>query len=128
MNPSAYQTFSAFAIPLVLIPVSALIKKIVRGKSSFRLDDFYLGLDLTLAAFSLAAVNVIEINPNGRVNLGWYFVVTLIVLMLQVALHQQWAGTSVIWWKPFWLLGLLSNGLGISLLGFFIRWKIEGKL
>ena len=80
MNPSAYQTFSAFAFPLVLIPVSALIKKIVRGRSSFRLDDFYLGLDLTLAAFSLAAVNVIEINPNGRVNLGWYFVVTLIVL------------------------------------------------
>jgi hypothetical protein len=128
MPPSALQTFSAFAIPVTLILVSALIKKIVRGRSRFRLEDFCLGLELTLAAFSSAAVNLIEVNPGVRINLAWYLVIALIVLMLQIALHQQWTGTSVTWWESFWLLGLLSNGLGISVLAFFICWKIEGKL
>jgi hypothetical protein len=128
MTPSALQKFSDFAIPVVLILVSALIKKIVRGRSSFKLDDFSLGLDLTLAAFSSAAVSLLEVDPTGRTNLAWYLVFTLIVLMLQLALHQQWSGTSVTWWKSLCLLGFLSNGLGISLLGFFIHWKIEGKL
>ena len=128
MTPTAEQTFSAFAIPAVLILVSALLKKIVRGKSPFRLDDFYLGLDLTLAAFSLAAVNVLEMHPSGREDLAWYFVFTLIALMLQIALHQEWSGLPVPSAKQFVLLGCGSNAVGIALLGFFIHWKVQGKL
>lgn len=127
MNLTAHQTFSAFAIPVVLILVSGLLKKIVRGKSPFRLDDFYLGLDLTLAAFS-AAVNVLEMDPTGRENLAWYFVFTLITLMAQIALHQEWGGLPVPSGKQFILLGCGSNALGIALLGFFIKAKVEGKL
>lgn len=87
---SSSQTFSAFAIPVVLILVSAMTRKIIRGKSPFRASDFYLGLDLTLAAFSSAAVNVLEMNQAGRENLAWYLVLTFIVFILQMAIHQEW--------------------------------------
>jgi hypothetical protein len=127
VNPTAHQTFSAFAIPVVLILVSGLTKKIIR-KSSFRADDFYLGVDLTLAAFSVAAVNVLDMRPSVGENLGWYFAFTFIIFMLQLAFHQEWSGLPTTSIKQILLLGFASNGLGVALLGFFIYWKIEGKL
>lgn len=128
MNPNTHQAFSAFAIPFVLILVSGFTRKIIRGKSPFRPSDFYLGLDLTLAAFSSAAVNILEINPTGRGNLAWYFVFTFIIFMLQLAIHQEWGGPPASSRKQIILLGFLSNGIGIALLGFFIHSKIGGKL
>jgi hypothetical protein len=129
------QTFSAFAIPVVLILVTAVTRKIVRGKSPFQWADWYLGLDLTLAAFSSAAVNILELNARGRENLAWYLVLAFIVFILQIAIHQEWVDPPRVSHAPLVsrrkqaiLLGLLANTIGVSLLGFFIYWKIEGKL
>lgn len=134
MNSSS-QTFSAFAIPVILILVTAVTRKIVRGRSPFRPSDFFLGLDLTLAAFSSAAVNILELNQAGRQNLAWYLVLTFIVFILQMAIHQEWGDqipanevSAVTSRRQVTLLGLLANIVGVALLGFFIYWKIEGKI
>lgn len=128
MDPSAHQTFSAFAIPIALILVSAFTKKVIRGKSPFRAEDFYLGVDLTLAAFSAAAVNVLEMGAAGRDNLAWFFAFTFIIFILQLAFHQEWGGLSSTSWKQILVLGFASNIVGVVLLGIFIYWKVEGKL
>jgi hypothetical protein len=113
----------------VLILVSAMTKKIIRGpKSPFRPEDFYLGVDLTLAAFSAAAVNVIDVGAKGGENLAWFFAFTFIIFILQLAFHQEWAGLPETSIKPMILLGFFANGIGVTLLGVFIHWKIQGKL
>jgi len=73
----------------VLIGVSGITKKITRG-SEFRWEDFYLGMDLTLAALSVAAVNILELPPLGGTYTAWFVVITVILLFLQVAFHQDW--------------------------------------
>lgn len=130
-----YNYCTVFLIPIALILVSAVTKKIVRG-SGWRWEDFYLGMDLTLAAFSAAAVNVLDFqgraNPPVGTNIGanaaWYIAVCFFLYIVQTAFHQDWQRPEKIGKKQILMLGLASNIIGIGLLGFFIILKIKDKI
>jgi len=135
----AYRYFTAFSIPIVVILITALTKKIVR-KTGFIWENFYLGVDLTLAASIAAAVNVADMMAQGRVpndpsgpTIGItatiYIIACFFLFVLQVAFHQDWSerpGSAK--WKQVLVLGIASNIVGVGLLGCFILLKMKGKL
>ncbi|MBZ5645061.1 MAG: hypothetical protein LAO19_20055 [Acidobacteriia bacterium] len=133
----AYRYFTAFSIPVVLILISALTKKIVR-KTGFEWEHFFLGVDLTLAAFAAAAVNVADLleidpksipQPNIGVTATIYIISCFLLFVLQVAFHQDWSdrpGSTQ--WKQILVLGIASNAVGAALLGFFVLLKMKGKI
>jgi hypothetical protein len=132
---------TAFAVPIVIVGVSGVVKKLVRKQGGFRWDDFYLGMDLTLAAFSAAVVNVLDLtsltSPRERQIASidaWYIIVCFVLFVLQLAFHQEWVSenraadqTFNKGWQIVWL-GFASNVIGIGLLGFFMVLKIKGKI
>ena len=136
----AYRYLTAFAIPLILILVSAVTRKIVR-KTGFLWGDFYLGVDLSLAAFSAAAVNVIDLmesDSNVSASLPHthvgetatlYIIACFVLFVLQVAFSQDWGNRPEIdKGKQILILGIASNAVGAALLGFFVALKMKGKL
>jgi hypothetical protein len=133
----AYRYITAFGIPLILILVSALTRKIVR-KTRFIWDDFYLGVDLTLAAFSAAAVNVVDLlestdsataPPHVGETATLYIVACFVLFVLQVAFFQDWSDRPAVdKRKQILLLAVASNIVGIALLGFFVLEKMKGNI
>lgn len=132
----AYRYFTAFSIPIVLILISALTKKIVR-KTDFRWEYFYLGVDLTLAAFAAASVNMTDLLETNRTanfpDVGTsatiYIIACFLLFVLQVAFHQDWSdrpGSDP--WKQILVLGIASNLVGAALLGSFVLLKMKGKI
>jgi len=135
----AYRYFTAFSIPIVLILVSALTRKIVR-KTGFTWEYFYLGVDLTLAAFAAAAINVADLLEVERhagdppfndigVTATIYIIACFLLFVFQIAFHQDWSdrpGSAK--WKQILVLGIASNAVGAALLGFFVLLKLRGKL
>jgi phosphatidylserine synthase len=120
----------AFGIPIALIFVTAITRKIARNTPPLW-DDFYLGVELTLAAFLTAAVNVVDPNaPHTGQTAVWYIIVCFLLFMLQVFFFQDWStrGDRSDKWKQILILGILSNLVGILLLGSFVLLKIGGKI
>ncbi len=136
MGEDLYSYFTAFGIPVVLIGVSALTKKIVR-KTPFQKDDFYLGVDLTLGGVSVALVNVLDLldtkhtGAEAKVtgsNAIWYILACFVFFILQIAFHQDWEPRGNDGKKQFLMLGFASNLIGVALLAAFMILKMRGKL
>jgi hypothetical protein len=149
-----YRYIIAFIIPVVLIGISAFTRKIMR-KTDFCWQDFYLGVDLTIAAFSIAVINVLDLTePEGTIattakyphagsNAALYIVGCFVAFVVLIAFHQQWKVheeptpisenspnvlRSKTGRKEIILLAFASNLIGAALLGSFILLKIEGKI
>lgn len=121
--PYRYQT--GIGVPLLLALLGVIGKKLVRQTRGWKARDFYLGVELTLAAVSSALLNIFDLlNPdrkgtdNHRVLLSNFVVTVLgmLLFMFVLSLHRDWESNNQHPKKEaFWLLGV-SNAIGFGLL------------
>jgi hypothetical protein len=122
----------ALGIPVVLIISGALAKKLVRG-SDWQRSDFYLGVELSLAAMASALVYVFDLAklmssqpvtepglPQKIAATASFLALCFFLLLWVLSTHQDWERRSqnprgqLVW------LGLLANIVGAGLLAAFV--------
>ncbi len=122
----------ALGIPVVLIVSGALAKKLVRG-STWQRADFFLGVELALAAMASALVHVFDLAkltgsqastvasiPQKVAATASFLAICFFLLLWILSTHQDWERRTqnpqgqLIW------LGLLVNLVGAALLAAFV--------
>jgi hypothetical protein len=115
----------------------ASAKKLVRG-SGWKQEDFYLGIELTLAAMSAALVHIfdlarrlaiasevagqgstLEITQQLAVT-GTFIAVTFLLFLVVLTIHQDWTGETQRKAAQLVRLGGVSNLIGSGLLATFV--------
>jgi hypothetical protein len=121
---------TAIVIPLVLILCSAVAKKLVRG-SAWQRSDFFLGVELSLAAMAAGLVNFLDLtkpallgsvplSPQKTTETAVFVAICFFLLLWVLSTHQDWerrpqsATGQLIW------LGAISNLIGAGLMIAFI--------
>lgn len=116
-------------VPSAAIVLGVLAKKVAR-KQHWNRAQFYLGAELTLAAFVVSLLSLVDklrvehVDPvtlreyqnSVLLNVG-FVVFAVIILFLVVSLHQEWESNTQKHPKTsfFWLV-CVCNMLGFSLL------------
>lgn len=122
----------ALGIPLVLICSGALAKKLVRG-SAWEFADFYLGVELALAAMASGLVYMFDLSKaakaasaasapvdNKIAATATFLALCFFLLLWILSTHQDWVKRAqnpkgqVVW------LGIISNLIGAGLLAAFV--------
>ncbi|NES05844.1 MAG: hypothetical protein F6K22_25355 [Okeania sp. SIO2F4] len=112
--------FNALLIPLVVILIGSIAKKLARG-SGWQRQDFFWGIELTLSSISGGLTLLFESNidaPNNYRNTGIFLLLSLILFVLILSFHQDYQNTTPK--KEYlWLIGF-SNIIGIGLMTIFV--------
>lgn len=122
----------AVGIPLILLLCGAIAKKLVRG-GGWKYSDFFLGVELALAALGSAMVYFYDLQKLGMIpasppvpvadKIGataTFLAIAFFLLLWVLSTHQDWEGRTqnprgqIVW------LGLISNGVGIALFASFV--------
>ncbi|WP_292987951.1 hypothetical protein [Pantoea sp.] len=125
----------AIGIPLLLILCGAIIKKLVRSTSWTR-KDFYFGSELTLTALGAALLNLYDLANAAKgkisslkdnllqlfsINAG-FVLFSLVILLVLVALHQDWENRTGNVTGQFLRLTVAGNLIGIFMFACFVIW------
>ena len=121
---------TAIVVPLLLILCSAVAKKLVRG-SSWQRSDFFLGVELSLAAMASGLVNFIDLSkpalantallsPQKTTETAVFVAICFFLLLWILSTHQDWEKrTQNVTGQIVWL-GVISNLVGAGLMVAFI--------
>jgi hypothetical protein len=121
---------TALVVPLVLILCSAVAKKLVRG-SAWQRSDFFLGVELSLAAMASGLVNFLDlskpalsgttpVSPQKTTETAVFVAICFFLLLWILSTHQDWerrpqnVAGQVVW------LGVISNLVGAGLMIAFV--------
>jgi hypothetical protein len=119
----------ALGVPLFLLVSGTLAKKLARGPGWLR-TDFFLGVQLTMAAISSALINMFELAKQlssgsssahasaGLTATAVFLAMTLFSLLVVMSLHQDWEDNAVD--GRILRLGVICNMIGGGLLASFI--------
>src|ERR1044072_6304502 len=110
----------AFCVPVGVLVIGALAKKIMRGPGWLR-SDFYLGVELALASLASDLDYLLSLAGRGRSATGAtiFLVGVLTFLFFLVAEQQDWGKSSSSRWQVFHLC-VVSNLVGGGLLVAFL--------
>ncbi|WP_137111514.1 hypothetical protein [Rhodobacter sp. SY28-1] len=114
----------ALGIPLVLILLGALAKKLVRG-TTWEARDFFLGVELSISAVSSALIYIFELSKSvtgqeKSISLGIFTATSLLLFFAVMAFHQDWEKKPQdIKGQRIWLGGV-CNLIGVVLLSGFV--------
>jgi len=122
----------AIGIPLLLIVCGAFAKKLVRG-SKWQNTDFFLGVELSLAAMASALVYVFDLTKltsvqsstisslmQKMVATASFLALCFFLLLLILSIHQDWEKRSQNPRGQFVWLGIIANLVGAGLLAAFV--------
>jgi hypothetical protein len=122
----------AVGIPLLLMLCGALAKKLVRG-GGWKLTDFFLGVELSLASLGSAMVYFYDLQklpmPGQPAVAGLgdkigatatFLAISFFLLLWVLSTHQDWETRTTNKKGQVLMLGLLSNGVGIALFAGFV--------
>jgi hypothetical protein len=124
---------TAIFMPLLLMGCSSILKKLTHP-GGFKLGDFFLGIELTLAALSAGLLYLMvpaadstrgtEADVAGSAGVsaapGMFVAVAFILLLYVTALHQEWeAAVADPKGQKFWLV-YVANAIGAGLFVAFI--------
>lgn len=122
----------AVGIPLLLMMCSALAKKLVRG-TGWKKTDFFLGVELSLAALGSAMVYFYDLQKlhgteaSKAVNVAekigstaTFLAVCFFVLLWILSNHQDWEPRSSDPRGQILMLGVVSNLVGVALFAGFV--------
>ena len=122
----------AVGIPLILLLCGALAKKLVRG-GGWKLTDFFLGVELALAALGSAMVYFYDLQKLGAPTTSGgssvadkigatasFLAIAFFLLLWILSTHQDWEGRTANRNGQILWLGLISNGVGIALFASFV--------
>lgn len=126
------------SVPLILL--GAIARKLIRSTPWVR-DDFFLGVDLSLAGISSGLIYISDLLSLKKVAAGCttvgcrsllsntdlqierdagFLVVALLMFLLVLALHQDDPGKTGNPRRQVLILGVLGNVIGVALLSGFI--------
>jgi hypothetical protein len=132
--------FVAVGIPLLLILLGAIARKLIRATPWLR-DDFFLGVDLAIAAISSGLIytsdllaakqaasgcstdacrSVLATADERLVRNSSFLVIALILFLLILAMHQDDGRLTGNLRRQTLVLGVASNLIGVGLLALFI--------
>jgi hypothetical protein len=139
--------FVGLLIPVAFLGFTGFVKSLI--KKELMWSNFYLGIDIALAALANGIVNILdEVHVNEQfatptaefVNQMYYTSVFLVcalgALLVTMTLHQKFEVADVSGvpltrqqrvWRGLWL-GVISNTLGGALLAVFIYMKLRRLL
>jgi len=83
-----YLFMTVFIIPVVLLVIGSLGRKLARGRG-WRRSDFLLGPDLILASLSVAFVNLLDIARDGIAFAGLRIFDNIIHRLLFFYFHSR---------------------------------------
>ena len=122
----------ALGIPLVLILSGALARKLVRG-STWQRSDFFLGVELALAAMASALVYVFDLAalsaaqstqspdlPEKLAATGSFLALSFFLLLWILTTHQDWEQRTANRGGQIFWLGFFANLIGAVLLAIFV--------
>jgi hypothetical protein len=122
----------ALGIPLVLIFCGAFAKKLVRG-SAWKRSDFFLGVELSLAAMASALVYVFDLSkltgsqsasgvsvPGKMAATASFLALCFFLLLWVLSTHQDWEKRSQNPKGQFVWLAIITNIIGAGLLAAFV--------
>jgi|HubBroStandDraft_1064217.scaffolds.fasta_scaffold00007_53 hypothetical protein len=120
----------ALGVPIVLILSSAFAKKLVRG-SAWTRTDFFLGVELAMAAIASALTNFLDVSraaasgnaqldANGLAKNGAFLAICFFLLLVILATHQEWEKKIQAPTAQFLWLGAFCNAIGATLVISFI--------
>lgn len=121
---------TAIVVPILLILCSAVAKKLVRG-SAWQRSDFFLGVELSLAAMAAGLVNFLDLSkpalanasqlsPQKTTETAVFVAICFFLLLWILSTHQDWEKRAqntkgqIVW------LGVISNLVGAGLMVAFI--------
>ena len=127
----ASPAFFGLGVPTVFLLAGALAKKLVWRTGGWEAADFYLGIEATLAAMAAGFVNIFDLvrvpstlhQPIDGLRLagtGGFLVVTFLLLLLLLSIHQDWENSRANPLRQKIWLGVVSNVIGLTLMGGFI--------
>lgn len=122
----------ALAAPLILLACGASAKKLARG-SPWIAEDFFFGVELTLASLGACIVNLLFVirsarGFDGRITANvLFFAIGFFLLLWMLAVHRDWLS------RPqnrkgqlFWLLGV-CNAVAVGLMMAFVVFMEGGR-
>jgi hypothetical protein len=126
---------TAIAVPLILILCNAVAKKLVRG-SNWQRYDFFLGVELSLAAMAAALVHFLDLSkpaiagqaplsPTKTTETAVFVAICFFLLLWILSTHQDWEKRTQNTKGQLLWLGVISNLIGAGLMVAFIL-NVEG--
>ena len=121
----------AIGIPILLICCGAVARKLVRG-SNWQFDDFYLGVELALAAMASALVYLYDLSKIKRISAevtnisdklsatAVFLALCFFLLLWILSTHQDWEKRSQNRGGQFLMLGIIANLIGVGLIAIFV--------
>jgi len=122
----------ALGIPLILIFSGALAKKLVRG-SEWQRADFFLGVELSLAAMASALVYVFDLArlttadkaalptvSERMIATASFLALCFFLLLWVLSVHQDWEKRVQNQNGQFVWLAIIANLIGAGLLAAFV--------
>jgi hypothetical protein len=130
-NLLASPAFFGLGVPVIFLLAGALAKRLVRRTGGWAQEDFFLGIEATLAAMASGLVNIFDIVREATEHTaqidslklgatGGFLAVNFIVLLYLLSVHQDWLVPAANTRRRLFWLGFVSNGIGLALLGGFI--------
>ena len=128
----------AVGIPLILLFSGAAARKLVRG-TPWQTEDFFLGVQFTLAAMSSALIHIVDVlrkqagnpvpasvaAPDRLIGGMTFLAVTFMLLLVVMSTHQDWNGRiESPRLRAFWL-GAVANLIGAGLIAAFVLFVKE---
>lgn len=124
----------ALVVPVLLLLTGALGKKLA-SKRPWQQEDFYLGVEFTLAALSAAFTQVLDLardlsksaahaDASAIMRAGVFGVLCFFLLLLVLSLHQDWqvpavpegADPAAVRRKQFLRLAVVGSAVGAGLM------------
>lgn len=121
-----YRYIVGIGVPIVLAMFGVLGKKLVRGPG-WKKEDFYIGVELNLAALANGLVSSCDLLkiPTGTLpqKMVGYAVASAVVtffgffmFLFLLSVHQDWESDDIDLRRKFIWLGIVSNVLGLGTL------------
>jgi hypothetical protein len=122
-----YRGIVGIGVPLILATFGVLGKKLIRKGPGWKREDFYIGVELTIAALAnglVSSCDLLKITTGvlPQKMIGYAVasaVVTLLgffMFLFLLSVHQDWESNDSDPRRRFVWLGIVSNMLGLGTL------------
>ncbi len=122
-----YRYIVGIGVPLILAMFGVLGRKLIRKGPGWKREDFYIGVELTIAALANGLVSSCDLLkiPTGVLpqTMVGYAVASAVVtffgffmFLYLLSVHQDWESNDVDLKRRFIWLGLVSNVIGLGTL------------
>jgi len=134
MHTEALAYWTTFSIPGVFILLRIIVQRLIDGPP-WKIRYLYVGVDLSIFSLAASIVNVVVLLQTQ--NAGFAdrairsviaTVVVVLVMVYQITVHQEWEKDEKHNTGKTWMLCVLSNLIGLTLIGTFVFLKVRNEI